>query len=525
MGALDWTIVGVYMLGLIAMSVVVGRGQESAEDYFVGGRAMPWWAVGISTMATQTSVISFMSIPAFVALKEGGGLTWLQYELAVPLAMIAVMVVLIPFFRKLELVSVYEYLELRFSPAVRRLISLVFLISRGFGTGIGVYSTALVLRVATGLPLWQIILTVGVLTVIYDTIGGIKAVIWSDVIQMFVLVAGVVICIYYALDAAGGLDAALDAVPGERRRALANNLGVSGEPVSFWAFLIGGFFLYVSYYGTDQSQTQRALSASTTADTKRSLIFNGLCRFPLTILYLGLGIALAGAYVASSELQGALAGRKADDLVPLFVITMLPTGIKAVIIAAMLAAAMSSLDSALNSLSASTVKDFVDPGGTRSTGELLKISKITTVLWGVGITGLAFLVGSIADTVIEAINKVGSAFYGPILASFAVGVLSRSARAQGVIVGVLAGVAVNIVFWLWIPSVHFLWWNFIGFAVTAGLAQLVSTGPVASEILERYTLRRAQIAEEERAWLPSYGILVGFFVFILAVGIALNQWA
>ncbi len=152
MSSVDWLIVFVYSAGMIGLSIFLSRGQENEEDYYVGGRDMPWWAVGISTMATQTSAISFMSIPAFVALKPGGGLTWLQYELAVPLAIIGVALFLLPFFRKLELVSVYQYLEMRFGPSVRLLISAVFQLSRGLGTGVGLYASAIILTVVLRSP-------------------------------------------------------------------------------------------------------------------------------------------------------------------------------------------------------------------------------------------------------------------------------------------------------------------------------------------------------------------------------------
>lgn len=527
MNALDWTIVAVYMAGVVALSIFVGRGQTDEADYYVGGRDLPWWAVGISTMATQTSVISFISIPAFVALKEGGGLTWLQYELAVPLAMIAVMVLLLPFFRKLELISVYEYLELRFSPRVRRLISGIFLLSRGLGTGVAVYSTALVLRVCTGLPIWSIILVVGVATTIYDTIGGMKAVVWSDVIQMFVLLIGLLFCIGYAADLGGGLAASLDQVPRERLTAIEWSSGLFGEETSFWAFLLGGFFLYASYYGADQSQTQRELSAPTLADTKRALVFNGLARFPLTCLYLLLGLALSAAFANSDVLQQAVASGRADDLVPAFVVHVLPTGLRAILIAAMLAAAMSSLDSALNSLSASTMRDFVHHGRTIAPERELALSKLTTVVWGAVITGFAFLVGNIADTVLEAVNKIGSAFYGPILAAFVIGVVSRRANAIGVVAGVGAGVILNLTLWLFVPQVHFFWWNLFGFVATVevcALASLLGPGP-ERRVIEGYTLRGAGMWAEERQWIPTYLVLVAAFLVILGVGLALNAVA
>ena len=228
MNSLDWFIIVIYLCAMIGMSIYLGRGQSNEEDYFVGGRKLSWWSVGISTMATQTSAISFISIPAFVALKEGGGLTWLQYELAVPLAIILVMAFLIPFFRKLKLVSVYEYLEWRFDSSVRYLVSGVFLISRGLATGVGVYASGIVLAVCLGIPLWLTILIIGVVTVIYDTIGGITAVVYSDVIQMVVLISGIVVCIVYAADIVGGLNNVWTSFPESRRIAIDPSTGLKG---------------------------------------------------------------------------------------------------------------------------------------------------------------------------------------------------------------------------------------------------------------------------------------------------------
>ena len=526
MGLFDWIIIGIYLLGMIGFSIFLGRGQEDQEDYYVGGRNLPWWAVGISTMATQTSAISFISIPAFVALKEGGGLTWLQYELAVPLAMIFVMVFLIPFFRKLELVSVYEYLEHRFGPGVRTLMSAVFLISRGLGTGVGVYASAIVLSVCLNLPLWFTIVTIGMVTIIYDTIGGMKAVVYSDVIQMVVLLGGLLLCIGYAAVQAGGLDTIWEALPAERWNTMDLSTGIGdGSQTPFWGFLIGGFFLYVAYYGTDQSQVQRELSAPTLADTKRSLIFNGLARFPLTLLYILLGLAVGAVFVHSAELRAAVPADHLDYLIPQFVLQNLPMGLRAVLFAAILSAAMSSLDSALNSLSAATMRDFVERRQTLSQETMLRLSKITTVLWGLAITGLAFLVGGISDTVIEGINKIGSAFYGPILASFLMGVLSKRATSTGVVTGVIAGVAFNLGLWIFAGDLFWMWWNLTGLlvavVVTYGVS-LLGPRPDPKKILN-FTLSLREIREQERGWLPVYGGLVGYFVLIVSIMVVI-QW-
>ncbi len=520
MNPFDWFIIIVYLCAMIGLSIYLGRNQSNEEDYFVGGRKLSWWAVGLSTMATQTSAISFISIPAFVALKEGGGLTWLQYELAVPLAIILVMVLLIPFFRRLKLVSVYEYLEWRFGSSVRYLVSGVFLVSRGLATGVGVYASGIVLAVCLGIPLWLTILIIGVVTVIYDTIGGITAVVYSDVIQMVVLISGIIICIVYASDIVGGLDDVWASFPEARRLAIDPSTGLrgTGASVPFWAFLFGGIFLYTSYYGTDQSQVQRELSAATTADTKKSLLLNGFARFPLTVLYVLLGMVMLAVFQNSPDLIERVPYDKPDYLVPQFILLYLPQGLRALIFASLLSAAMSSLDSALNSLSASTVHDFI-ASHLKKKNRLLLVSKLTTVAWGFLITGFAFLVGSISETVIESINKIGSAFFGPILAAFIVGVLSQKATAKSITTGILSGVGFNLFLWLSLPGVYWMWWNMTGFLIAAGTSYFVClfglTTPARD--VSQFVLTGSDLLKTERHWWPVYLILVLYFFLMITI--------
>ena len=529
MNALDWTVLAGYMAGMILLSVYLGRGQTSQEDYYVGGRDLPWWAVGISTMATQTSAISFISVPAFVAVREGGGLTWLQYELGVPLAMVFIMVLLIPFFRRLELISVYEYLELRFGPGTRSFLAAVFLLSRGLGTGVGVYASAIVLAVCLDTKLAYMILAIGIVTLVYDTIGGMKAVVYSDVIQMLILVGGIVLSIHYALSEVGGWSAAVAAHDPARFRALewTHGLGDGGR-YPFWAFLFGGFFLYASYYGADQSQAQRELSAPSLAHTKYSLVFNGFARLPLTLGYVTLGIAAGAVFVGSAEATALIPEGKVDYMVPTFVLHYLPHGVKAVIFAAILAAAMSSLDSALNSLSASTMRDFVERylvRGASSPRVLMWGGKLTTVGWGLLVIVFAFLLGG-EDTVVERINKVGSAFYGPILAAFLAGVTTRRVGGPAVVAGIIAGVAGNLLLWVGadllervfaIQPIFWMWWNLFGCVVSMAVALAVSLVASAPAPREGLVLWDTDVWGEERRWLPTYGLLILYFVGMLAV--------
>ena len=517
---LDAIVFVVYFAGLISMSWYFGRSQTTQEDYYVGGRDLPWWAVGLSTAATQSSAIGFMSIPAFIALKEGGGLKILQGEFILPLAMIFIMVTLIPFFRKLELVSVYDYLSRRFDPSVKYLISGVFLLSRGIGTAVGLYMTAIVFSTVMEMPLWLTTVLIGGITLVYDAIGGIKAVVYSDVVQMGVLLVGAVVVVGYAIGEVGGLTA-FQATLSEH---LAPRLTVldfehhgfgDGGDFAFWPQFFGGFFLLASYYGCDQTQTQRELSASSLDETRKSLVFNGFFRFPLSLLYAGIGLAL-GAYVATHpEFVGRVeALGKVDYVLPLFIMEQIPHGLKALIFVAVLAAAMSSLDSSINSLSAATLTDFVNPlllKGQPSERQFLLLSKATTVIWGALVTVLAFYVGDISSTVIESIGIVGSAFYGPILAAFVAGVGIPIIGSRAIFVGILAGVTFNGVLHFYFSEIFWMWWNLIGCGVTVGVAlvwALIDRGNGPGEKQSTYLIWNTDLLSGERAWIRTYAMLV-----------------
>jgi len=517
MNLLDWTIICIYLGGMILLSIYLGRGQKGQADYYVGGRALPWWATGLSTMATQTSAISFISVPAFVALREGGGLTWLQYELAVPIAIIFTMIFLIPFFRRMELISVYEYLERRFGPGTRTLLAGIFLLSRGLASGVGVYASAIVLAVCLQTELWMMILVIGIVTLIYDTIGGMKAVVYSDVVQMAILGGGIVLCTAYALKAAGGLNTVLAAHDPARFNVFDFSTGLGdGGRFPLWGFLIGGFFLYVSYYGCDQSQVQRELSAPSATHTRLSLIFNGFARMPLTLGYVFLGLTAGAVFIMRPEAMALIPEGNPDFMVPTFVLAYMPHGIKALIFAAILAASMSSLDSSLNSLSASTMRDFIDRYiPTKDLDHHLLFSKLTTVAWGILIIIFAFLLGG-EDTVVERINKVGSAFYGPILAAFVTGVTIRRVHGRDMVIGIFAGVGINLLLWLGFKEIFWMWWNLTGCVLAILAALLVSllghektTDAASDHVL---LLWDTDIWQEERRWIPAYGCLVVFFV-------------
>jgi len=258
-------------------------------------------------------------------------------------------------------------------------------------------------------------------------------------------------------------------------------------------------------------------SAKSIDDARKSLLFNGFARFPLTVLYMLLGIAVWGVYHVSPELQAAVPHEHPDYLVPLYILLYLPGGIRGLLFASILAAAMSSLDSVLNSLSASTMRDFLRPDKLPDSVKL-RLSKWVTIAWGVVITAFAFIAEHISTTVIETINMIGSVFYGPILAAFLTGILVKRVNSRGIFAGIISGISFNLALWFFAPGIHWMWWNVLGCLGTMMLTYLISLLRVEVQPphLEKYTLRWSDIIENERSWFSTYLSLALYFVLMLA---------
>lgn len=537
MNALDWTVVFAYVAVLIGIALYLTRTQKDIQDYYLAGKKIKWWQSGASTMATQLGAISFVSAPAFVAMKEDGGLKWLCYEFGVPLALIVVMAVIIPVLHRKNYISIYEYLEDRFDSGTRTLVSLFFQLGRGLATAVTVLAGGLILSTALHISTVSAIILIGVITIIYDVLGGIRVVILSDFMQMVIIVAGIAICGGAALSLVGWETAWAGLEP-ERFQILDfKQAGLSAEGAyAFWPMLFGGLFLYASYYGCDQSQVQRELSVGGVDDVKKSLMVNVIGRFPLVLLYCTMGV-LVGAVYSSPESLGHIAAaanrnsaevirllqQDPDRMVPLFIISFLPNGIIGFIFVAIMAALMSSLDSAINSLSAVTMRDFFQryyhTGGTDR--QYLVISKLITLFWGIFCVTAALLFTTFPEatrqTTIVLINAVGSMLYGPILAAFLLGMLTRWARAGSVKWGVVGGIAANVLLWQ-VTEISWLWWNLTGFSVTLAIAYLLSVRRVPGS--ETVAERMEAIREEDPSrvnWPVIYRLVVLYFFLIIFV--------
>jgi SSS family transporter len=522
MAQIDWIILSSYIIFIILLGWWVGRKQQSQEDYYLGGRNMPAWQIALSVMATQVSAISLIGAPAFIAIKANGGLVWLQYEFAIPLAMMLIMLILIPMYHRLHSFSIYEYLELRFGKTTRLFISAVFLLSRGLGSGVMLLATSIVTAVCLDWDLPQTILLIGLVAILYTTFGGIVADIYSDIIQLFILWGGAILTLILIWSNIDSGDLILIFNDPSRLRVFdfsATGLG-DGQTFAFWPMLFGGFFLYLSYYGCDQSQAQRLLTTATPKEAKKSLMINGIFRFPLVLTYSAVGLLLIPFLYANPDFATKLNGQQPDFLVPYFLIEYMPSGILGLVIAGFFAASMSSIDSALNSLSAVSFKDFlikVNPKlETISDKKQLWYSRWLTIFWGLIATVFALQMVGGSETVLELVNKIGSAFYGPVLAAFWLGMLTKRGNQVGVISGLLLGVGFNIFLWqFYAAEISWLWWNFFGFFISFSFGFLISSIKKNSETNENLIIHLSELINLNGSKKYYYYLFIAFVLIIV----------
>ena len=535
MNLLDYSIVLAYLIGFICLGFIFKK-NESSKDYFLGGNTLGWFPLSLSTMATQLSAISFISAPAFVGLKMNGGLKWLTFEMAVPIAMLFVMIVVIPPLFRSGIVSIYEYAERRFDYSTRMILSIVFQINRALSTGVMVYAIAFILQAVLDLDFSITILIISVITIIYSWQGGMKAVVWGDAIQMLILFTGLVVCLFYGWSHLSSTGQPISFDP-NRLQVIDLNLGIGeGEEYGIFPMIIGGLFLYMSYYGCDQTQAQRMLSAKNEKTIKQLLLANGLLRFPVVLTYCIMGLVIGELVMSTPEFlsdiqnltqkhfpeEFAKNGIKADLMMPVFILNYLPHGLIGLLMIGIMSAAMSSLSSTINSLSAVTVEDILKRKGIVNDANYIQYSKYMVVFWGIICIGAAFLFGGSDNPVIEIINAIGSVFYGPVLATFILAIFSKKVSATGMKVGIICSVLINLIFSKNMQgiigfnpgvSIFWIWLNFTGFFFAVAISYLVSL-IFPAVIKDKALLDRPQFSWSDFFCKESY-LLFGFFMFII----------
>ncbi len=463
-GALNWSIVAIYLAGNLALGFALSRRIKSAEDYQLGTRMTPWWAIGISVIATYVSALSFLGGPAWA---YGDGMAALAIHINYPLVIFVVVVVFLPFFYNSGVASIYDYLERRFGVASRTVISALFLLTQTITSASILTATAIVITFATGMDVRFSIVLMTVVVLGYTMLGGMNAVIWTDVLQGIILFVGAGIVLWNVLDATAPLQSALGALAAEGKlNPIDTSLDFSIAP-TVWAGVFAMTLYHITVYGANQMMVQRALAARTIGDAKKSYLMMGYAAFFIYFLFFFIGALL---YVHFD-------GRPFDQpnaIILLFAQSLAIPGLLGVLAAAVLSASMSSLSSAFNSLATASVSDFYQRFVRRSAppGHNLIVARIFTVFWGLVAIPIAFGFINSGGSILEQLTKVSSYFVGAKLAMFGLGFFSKHTSERGLLIGVAAGffslfVVVNGLPFAGIPpiSVAWPWYVVIGGAV------------------------------------------------------------
>ncbi len=555
MHTLDWIIVGVYLVWMLWDGLRRTKNADRLEGYFLGGRSLPWWVVGLSVMATQLSAITMVGTTGqgFV-----DGMRFLQFYYALPLAMVILSLTLVPFFHKSGVFTAYEYLERRFDAKTRAFTSLLFLLSRSMSLGVVISAPAVVMSVVIGLSVNQTVMITAIPTIIYTMFGGVQAVAWTDVKQMVLIVGGLlaaVVVLVLGLPSGIGVGDALHIAGATGRLQTFDFRFDITNQYTFWSGTIAALFLFLSYFGTDQSQVQRYLTTPSVNEARGSLLMSAYWKIPLQALVLLVGVLMFAFYLFSpspmlfdgrhdaelrrgpraaeytalqTRFDGATASREAaaraytsarhasdqsledgsrtqllereaevkavraealafvrsatgdtgfndvNYVFPTFITTHMPAGLVGLLIAAIFAAAMSTIAGELSALSTASIIDFyrrfAKPEATDA--HYLSVSRVATAFWGVFASVVAVWAAELGS-LIEVVNRFGSFFYGSILGVFILAIGAKRATSNGAFLGLLAGMG-SVAWFATYTKVAFLWHNLIGAVAVVVVGMIIS---------------------------------------------------
>ncbi len=477
--SLDLIIIVVYLLGTLGVGWWFSRKQRNIRDYFLSDNNAPWWALMGSIVATETSTVTFISVPAFAFAANAGGVggnfTFLQLVIGYLIGRLVIVALFIPLYFKGELFTVYQILDQRFGGRVKRTAAALFLITRSIADGIRLFLTAIVLVALTGWNDPVSILLIGGVTIAYTYLGGMAAVIWTDAIQLVVYLVGAVVAALVLLGKIPGGWPEVVAVGNEFHKFNLFDFTFDlSRGYTFWSGVIGGAFLTTATHGTDQLMVQRYLCAKNARQATLALLTSGVVILAQFVLFLIIGLMLFVFYQKTAGLPPEVAA-KADRVFPHFIVTQLPNGLIGLVVAAIFAAAMSTLSSSLNSLSATAVTDFYRPlfAPNKTDGHYLKVSRVLTAVWG----GVQIVVAMIAIAMqgrgVDAVLAVASFTNGPVLGLFLLSTLTRRVGPRGALVGVVTGVVCMALVWLQL-KVSWQWYVLIGSLITFVSGSLAS---------------------------------------------------
>ena len=465
----DLVVIVAYLAGVTLLGLRFRGKQRTLTDYFLAGNTIPWWAISLSIVAAETSTLTIISVPGLAYEKD---FRFLQLVIGYVVGRFLVSFLLIPQYFRGHLVTAYQLIDRRFGGGLRSLTAGLFLITRAAAEGVRVFAVAIVIRVALGGLLSGMsdfgrdvtaIAIVTVLTLLYTFEGGMTAVIWTDVVQLAIYLTGTLVAAFSILHLIpGGWQAIASIAGGAGKFRMFDTTWNLTSTYTLWAGVIGGAFLTTASHGTDQLIVQRLLSARSERQAKLALLSSGVAVFIQFSMFLLIGAML---FVFYKLYPPSVAFSRTDLIFPTYIVTRLPHGVSGLLISAILAAAMSNLSAALNSLSSTTIIDFYARIVPLSSEERrVRLSRFATVGWGLLLFGLAILARS-GGKVLEMGLSIASVAYGCLLGVFLLGVLTRSASQPGAMIGMVVGFILNIYLWLF-TSIAFTWYVVIGSIAT-----------------------------------------------------------
>lgn len=496
----DWLVIIGYLGAMIGLGVWFGRDQHTTRDYFLGSRNTPWWGVGMSIIATETSALTIIGVPA---IAYGGNLMLIQMIIGYVIARVILAVVMVPHYLRGEIYSPYQLLEQRLGHGPRRVAGGLFLFLETLSAGVRVYVACIPIRLMLGDtvlglggavdPILGAILLFTGLSLIYTYVGGVKAVIWTDAVQLCLFLAGGLFALFYVPTLVEGGWAGALAVAGEAGKLEWFNAEFGfGAPFNIWMGVLGGTVMVLSSHGAEQLIVQRVLACGSVAEGRKALVLSAVLIFPMFLIFLLVGVMLWVFYQGHPlqiPLPESRPGIRANDFIfPVFMLTEVPSILKGFLIVAILAAAMSSISSALNALSSVSTMDFVKPLAPRlGEAALLAWSRRSTVLWAGALVGVAWLTREVQFVLNAAFSLRGLAS-GALLGSLLLALFARGVGARAVIAGMLTSVTVmNLLYWppnlpavrgWWLETfggeVFWPWFTLIGTLVTLGVAAAVA---------------------------------------------------
>ena len=464
---LDLAIIALYLVGITLFGLRFRKRQRSLRDYFLAGRDIPWWAIALSIVAAETSTLTIISIPG---LAYDTNLTFLQVVMGYVVGRVVISFVLLPHYFRGDLYTAYELIERRFGRGLRSLTAGLFLLTRTAAEGVRVYAVSIVVAIALGTGEVGSIAIITVLTLIYTFEGGLAAVIWTDVVQTVIYVGGTLVGLWTILHLVPGGWSAIHAAAASAGKLKVFDFTPSlWVPYTFWAGVIGGAAFTTASHGTDQLFVQRLLAARGQKQSAVALISSGVAILFQFALFLMVGVMLWAFYRVPSATFG-----KPDRIYPTFIVREMPHGISGLLIAAILAAAMSHLSAALTSLSSSAILTFyVRLRPQAEEVRRMRLSRMATFFFAIVVFGLAIFSLHKAGRVVEVGLQIASVAYGALLGVFLLGVLTEKANQRGAVLGMLFGFSVDLYLWRW-THVPWTWWVLIGTLVTFGVGYVAS---------------------------------------------------